>query len=51
MTMEMMTFVGTMLAVFGAGVAVGKLTERIERLLRKSENEEHNVHNNKNDRR
>ena len=51
MTMELMTFVGTMLAVFCAGVAVGKMTERIERFLRRVEDQEHKTKDNKNDRR
>lgn len=41
MTMDMMTFVGTMLAVFGAGVAVGRFVEKIERFIRRREDEEH----------
>ena len=50
MMMDYITFAGFILAVFGAGVAVGKLVEKIERLIRKNEDEEHN-NTSKNDRR
>ena len=50
MMMDYITFAGFILAVFGAGVAVGKLVEKIERLIRKKEDEEHN-NTSKNDRR
>ena len=50
MIMDYITFAGFILAVFGAGVAVGKLVEKIERLIRKKEDEEHN-NTSKNDRR
>ena len=41
MIMEYITLAGFVLAVFGAGVAVGKIVEKIERLDRKREDEEH----------
>ena len=41
MMMEYITLVGFVLAVFGTGVAVGKIVEKIERLDRKREDEEH----------
>ena len=41
MMMEYITLAGFVLAVFGTGVAVGKIVEKIERLDRKRENEEH----------
>ena len=50
MMMDYITFAGFILAVFGAGVAVGKLVEKSERLIRKKEDEEHN-NTSKNDRR
>ena len=50
MMMDYITFAGFVLAVFGTGVAVGKLVEKIERLARKKEDEEHN-NTSKNDRR
>ena len=37
MMMDYITIAGYTLAVFGAGVAVGKLVEKIERLDRKTE--------------
>ena len=49
MMMEYITLAGFVLAVFGTGVAVGKLVEKIERLDRKSEDEEHS-NTSKNDR-
>ena len=50
MMMDYITFAGFILAVFVTGVAVGKLVEKIERLIRKNEDEEHN-NTSKNDRR
>lgn len=50
MTMEYITLAGFILAVFGTGVTVGKLVEKIERLDRKKEDEEH-ISTSKNDRR
>ena len=50
MMMEYITLAGFILAVFGTGVAVGKIVEKIERLERKKEDEEHN-NTSKNDRR
>ena len=50
MMMEYITLAGFILAVFGTGVAVGKLVEKIERLDRKREDEEHK-NTSKNDRR
>jgi len=48
--MDCITIAGFILAVFVAGVAVGKLVERVEGHIRKKEDEEHrNRH--KNDRR
>ena len=47
--MEYITLAGFVLAVFGTGVAVGKIVEKIERLDRKSEDEEH-ISTSKNDR-
>ncbi|MCI5882698.1 MAG: hypothetical protein MRZ84_01505 [Eubacterium sp.] len=44
------TLAGFVLAVFGAGVAVGRLVEKIERLDRRKEDEEHK-NTSKNDRR
>ena len=41
MMMEYITLAGFVLAVFGTGVAVGKMVEKIERLDRKREDEEH----------
>ena len=49
MMMDFITLVGFMLAVFGAGVAVGRMVEKIERLDQRKENEEHK-NTNKNDR-
>ena len=49
MMMEYITLAGFILAVFGTGVAVGKIVEKIERLERKKEDEEHN-NTSKNDR-
>ena len=41
MMMEYITLAGFVLAVFGTGVAVGRIVEKIERLDRKREDEEH----------
>ena len=41
MMTELMTAAGFVLAVFGAGIAVGKLVEKINRLDRRAEDEEH----------
>ena len=49
MMMDFITLAGFMLAVFGAGVAVGRMVEKIERLYQRKENEEHK-NTNKNDR-
>ena len=50
MMMDYITLAGFVLSVFVAGVAVGKFKEKIERLIRDLENEEHrSIH--KNDRR
>ena len=49
MMMEYITLAGFVLAVFGTGVAVGKIVEKIERLDRKREDEEH-VNTSKNNR-
>mgnify|MGYP004479307245 FL=1 len=49
MVMEYITLAGFVLAVFGTGVAVGKIVEKIERLDRKREDEEH-ISTSKNDR-
>ena len=49
MMMDLITLAGFMLAVFGAGVAVGRMVEKIERLDQRKENEEHK-NTNKNDR-
>ena len=49
MMMDYITLAGFILAVFGTGVAVGKIVEKIERLERKKEDEEHN-NTSKNDR-
>ena len=49
MMMDYITLAGFILAVFGTGVAVGKIVEKIERLERKKEDEEHK-NTSKNDR-
>ena len=49
MMMEYITLAGFILAVFGSGVAVGRIVEKIERLDRKKEDEEHK-NTSKNDR-
>ena len=41
MMTDYITLAGFVLAVFGTGVAVGKIVEKIERLDRKREDEEH----------
>lgn len=41
MTMDLITVAGFSLAVFVFGVAVGRHVEKIERYIRKSEDEEH----------
>lgn len=41
MMMEYITLAGFMLAVFIAGITVGKLVEKIERFLREKEDQEH----------
>ena len=50
MMMDYITLAEFILAIFGTGVAVGKIVEKIERLERKKEDEEHN-NTSKNDRR
>ena len=50
MTMEYITLAGFVLAVFGAGVAVGKLVEKLESFVRRNDNQEHK-NTRKNDRR
>lgn len=50
MMMEYISLVGFILTIFIAGIAVGKLVEKIERFLCRKEGEEHN-NTNKNDRR
>lgn len=50
MMMEYISLVGFILTIFIAGIAVGKLVEKIERFLCRKEDEEHND-TNKNDRR
>ena len=50
MMMDYISLAGFILAVFVAGIAVGKFAEKIERLTRRIEDEEHrDAH--KNDRR
>ena len=41
MMMDYITLAGFILAVFGAGIAVGQIVEKIERLDRKREDKEH----------
>ena len=48
--MDYITLVGFVLAVFVLGVTVGKLVEKIERVIRKQEDEE-SKRTSKNDRR
>ena len=50
MMMEYITLAGFILAVFGTGVAGGKIVEKIERLDRREENQAHK-NTSKNDRR
>lgn len=50
MMMEYISLVGFILTIFIAGIAVGKLVEKIERFLCRKEAEEHDD-TNKNDRR
>ena len=50
MMTDYITLAGFILAVFGTGVAVGRIVEKIDRLERKKEDEEHN-NTSKNDRR
>lgn len=50
MMMEYISLVGFIFTIFIAGIVVGKLVEKIERFLRRKEDEEHNG-TNKNDRR
>ena len=40
MTMDYISLAGLLLAVFCAGVAVGKIVEKIERFIRRKEDEE-----------
>ena len=49
MMMDYITLAGFILAVFGTGVAVGRIVEKIERLDRKKDDEEHK-NTSKNDR-
>jgi hypothetical protein len=49
MMMDYIALGGFVLSVFVAGIAVGKFMEKVERLTRKKEDEEHEA--NKNDRR
>ena len=46
MMMDYITIAGYTLAVFGAGVAVGKLVEKIERLDRKTEDKDKHIRKN-----
>jgi len=50
MMMDCITIAGLILAVFVAGVAVGKLVEKVERHISEKEDEEHRSKH-KNDRR
>ena len=50
MMTDYITLAGFILGVFGTGVAVGRIVEKIDRLERKKEDEEHN-NTSKNDRR
>ena len=49
MMMDYIALGGFVLSVFVAGIAVGKFVEKVERLTREKEDEEHEA--NKNDRR
>lgn len=44
MMMDCITIAGLLLAVFVAGVAVGKLVEKIERFIRSKEDEDMMIH-------
>ena len=46
MMMDYITIAGYTLAVFGSGVAVGKLVEKIERLDRKTEDKDKHIRKN-----
>ena len=50
MMTDYITLAGFILGVFGTGVAVGRIVEKIDRLEHKKEDEEHN-NTSKNDRR
>lgn len=50
MMMDWITLSGFVLAVFSFGIAIGKLIEKIERLSRENEDQEHK-NKRKNDRR
>ena len=50
MMTDYITLAGFILGVFGTGVAVGRIVEKIDRLERKKEDKEHN-NTSKNDRR
>lgn len=41
MVMDCISFAGFILAIFVAGVAVGKLVEKVERFISRKEDEEH----------
>ncbi|MGN0354674.1 MAG: hypothetical protein ACI4EI_06320 [Muricoprocola sp.] len=49
MMTDYITFAGFILAIFGSGVAVGRIVEKIDRLDRKRDDEEHK-NTSKNDR-
>ena len=46
MMMDYITIAGYTLAVFGAGITVGKLVEKIERLDRKTEDKDKHIRKN-----
>lgn len=50
MVIDVISIVGFILAVFGAGITVGKLVEKIERFLDEKEDVKHD-YKSKNDRR
>lgn len=50
MVMDDITLLGFVLAVFVTGIAVGKFVEKIERFIRKKEDEEHRNTTHKNNR-
>lgn len=50
MVMDDITLLGFVLAVFVTGIAVGKFVEKIERFIRKQEDEEHRNTTHKNNR-